>query len=281
MTQPPLIVCDLDGTLLRPDATASGYTRDVLNRLIAAGIPTTIATARGLPSIRALLPDVELALPVIELGGSYVSDPATGRHLSHHTLDRGLAARVVDHLLTAGIEPSLTAWDGETDTVAYGDLTTPGTRWFYEEKRDLGDPRLRYCADFRALTAEQRIALIRVSVPDADAESFAKTLDTLCRGQASIVSMSNGYCPGQTEFGVHSPTADKGAAVRDLRERVGHTGELLVCGDHLNDLAMFALADRRVAPSSAHPDVLALATDVTGPNDEDGVARFLEREFLA
>lgn len=46
-------------------------------------------------------------------------------------------------------------------------------------------------------------------------------------------------------------------------------------GDHLNDLPMFAVADRAVAPANAHPDVRARAAVVTAANDEDGVVRYL------
>ena len=58
--------------------------------------------------------------------------------------------------------------------------------------------------------------------------------------------------------------------------------EVLVFGDMPNDVPMFAWAGwRRVAVANAHPDVLALADEVTGTNDEDGVAVWLERMLSA
>ncbi|MCF2530080.1 HAD-IIB family hydrolase [Yinghuangia soli] len=280
----PLIVCDLDGTLLRPDATASDYTRAALGRLIAAGTALTIATARGVPSIRALLAGVELPLPVIELNGAYISDPGTGAHLDHHTLDAATASAVVDCLVAAGIEPTLTTWDGTADHVDFGALSNESARWFHDEKAAAGDPRLRYCTDFAALARTSTVALIRLAVPHDDAERTAKLLDGVCGDRATVLGIRNDYIPGWTEFSVHGPTADKGSALRGLRARIGHTGPLVVCGDHLNDLPMFDAADgpddRRVAPATAHPDVLARATDVAGPNHEDGIARFLLASFL-
>lgn len=72
------------------------------------------------------------------------------------------------------------------------------------------------------------------------------------------------------------PEAEKGRAVRHLAEVVGAGREpLTVYGGHLKDLPMFAVADRRVAPANAHPDVRARATDIVAFNDEDGVVRFL------
>ncbi|MGO2043291.1 MAG: HAD family hydrolase, partial [Cellulosimicrobium funkei] len=46
-------------------------------------------------------------------------------------------------------------------------------------------------------------------------------------------------------------------------------------GDRPNDLPMLRWAGRSFAVANAHPDVLAAATDRTGSNDDDGVARVL------
>lgn len=279
----PLIVCDLDGTLLRPDGTASEFTRDALGHLIAAGTDLTIATARGVPSIRTLLAGVELPLPVVELNGAYISDPSTGHHLVHHTLDTETAVAVVDALVAEGIEPTLTSWDGTADHVDFGALGNESTRWFHDEKAKAGDPRLRYCDDFAALSRTASVVLIRLAVSHQDADRTAELLDAVCGDRATVLGIRNDYIPGWTEFSVHGPTADKGNAVRSLRGHLGHTGPLVVCGDHLNDLPMFEAADgpadRRIAPANAHPAVLARATDVTAPNHEDGIARFLLDTF--
>ena len=57
-----MIVCDLDGTLLRTDKTVSKYTLDVLNKCRMAGVRFAIATARNIteasPWLDALNPDV-------------------------------------------------------------------------------------------------------------------------------------------------------------------------------------------------------------------------------
>jgi hydroxymethylpyrimidine pyrophosphatase-like HAD family hydrolase len=55
--------------------------------------------------------------------------------------------------------------------------------------------------------------------------------------------------------------------------------DVVVFGDMPNDIAAFewvrAAGGRAVAMAHAHPDLMAVATDVTGTNDEDGVAAFL------
>jgi hydroxymethylpyrimidine pyrophosphatase-like HAD family hydrolase len=46
-----------------------------------------------------------------------------------------------------------------------------------------------------------------------------------------------------------------------------------------NDLPMLAWAGHAVGMANAHPEVLEAVDEVTASNDDDGVARVLERLF--
>jgi hydroxymethylpyrimidine pyrophosphatase-like HAD family hydrolase len=48
-------VCDLDGTLLGPDARLSEFSRRGLNQLLSAGVQLTVASSRRTVSMRPLL----------------------------------------------------------------------------------------------------------------------------------------------------------------------------------------------------------------------------------
>jgi len=53
--------------------------------------------------------------------------------------------------------------------------------------------------------------------------------------------------------------------------------DVLVFGDMPNDLPMFRWAGfGRVAVANAHPEVRALADEITSSNDDDGVAVYLD-----
>ena len=53
--------------------------------------------------------------------------------------------------------------------------------------------------------------------------------------------------------------------------------EILVFGDEINDLSMFAMAGYAVAMENAAPDVLAAADEIAPRNVDDGVAVVIER----
>jgi hydroxymethylpyrimidine pyrophosphatase-like HAD family hydrolase len=70
----------------------------------------------------------------------------------------------------------------------------------------------------------------------------------------------------------------KASALAALADRAGiPSADVVAFGDMPNDLPMLAWAGRAVAVANAHPEVLALADEVTASNDEDGVAVVLER----
>jgi hypothetical protein len=97
-----LYVCDLDGTLLRSDATLSGFARDGINRLLDAGVHLTLASARGTAGMRALLDGVRLRLPVIELNGAFVSDMRSAARRQQRPLGVGRVRRSRDDPLDRG-----------------------------------------------------------------------------------------------------------------------------------------------------------------------------------
>jgi len=80
MKMKTLFVSDLDGTLLRNDATISEYSKNKLNEFISSGVLFTVATARSVASITKMLEGVDIELPVIEFNGGFISDLKTGEH---------------------------------------------------------------------------------------------------------------------------------------------------------------------------------------------------------
>ena len=76
-----LYISDLDGTLLRSDASLSAYTYRTLNALTDKGVLFTYATARSLRTARAVTEGLTTPIPLILNNGTFVLDTATGKHL--------------------------------------------------------------------------------------------------------------------------------------------------------------------------------------------------------
>lgn len=271
-----IYVCDLDGTLLRSDGKLSDFATRGLNQLLGVGVRLTVASSRGTQAMRALLAGVHLQLPVMELNGAFISDIESGRHLVSNVLAAPVALAAVEAFLAIGADPVLSTWDGSRDRVHFGPQANEGTSWYVDEKRAYGDPRLTPCEDLLGVAHREHVAAITAFVPDAEAKALTDQLREIVGGAALFYSAQNYYCPGWTEVQVQDRAAEKGAAIPSLLEACGATdADVIACGDHLNDLGLFAVATHSIAPANAHPAILESATTIVGSNDEDGIVRYL------
>lgn len=281
MSRPAIYVCDLDGTLLRSDASLSPFARDGLARLIESGVLLTVASARGAAGMRALLDGVGLRLPVIELNGAFVSELESGTHLASSVLSELDACAALEAILATGVDPVLSTWDGGHDRVHFGNRVNESIGWYVEEKKAHRDPRLAACDDLLVVARGEMVAQITTFVPDHESDLLSGRIRSVLGDDATVHASPNVYLPGWTEITIQHRAADKGSAVPVLLAACDvPEAEVIACGDHLNDLSLFAAAARSVAPANAHPAVLEAATEVVAGNDEDGIVRYLLERHL-
>ena len=271
-----VFVSDLDGTLLNDEANVSAYTAATLRTLLDNGLQFTVATARSIGAVRALLGSLPLPLPVIELNGAGLSDLATGRHLVLHTLPEATAAEVLDVLESGGFSPFVASFDGDADRLSWSTLINYGAEWYLGEKERLTDARVRLVKCNSEVLSEKIVGYTTFGRKE-ELLALTQDLNERFAGQIQAQSIPNQYIPGWWELNINHPEARKDKAVERLRRDYCAPGTLLtVFGDNLNDLEMLKIADRSIAVANAVPEALAIADLVIESNHRDGVARFLE-----
>jgi hydroxymethylpyrimidine pyrophosphatase-like HAD family hydrolase len=109
----------------------------------------------------------------------------------------------------------------------------------------------------------------------ADRDTFVGLVEQVVGDRATVTHSS---ADALAEISARGVTKATGLAAVAARHGVGPE-DVVVFGDMPNDIAAFdwvrEAGGRAVAMAHAHPDVLAAATDVTGTNEDDGVAAFL------
>ena len=73
--------------------------------------------------------------------------------------------------------------------------------------------------------------------------------------------------------------ASKSNAIKQLQKLLD-CGKLIVFGDGKNDIDMFEIADEAYAVGNAVDELKEAATAVIGNNNEDGVAKWLEKNVI-
>lgn len=274
-----LYVSDLDGTLLRDDAVLSARSFAILSRLLRDGMPFTVASARSVVSMQQVLGDLPLALPVIEFNGAFLTDYSTGKHLVVNAIDSGLCAEILVSLRCSGVEPFVSAFDGEMDCLYHERIVNEGMLGYLNSRIDSNDRRVR-----DPIRLDQCLGHKVVCFTIIDGEK--RLVDLRCEleeryGERLVFHLYQDPYSGWHWLTMHDRRSTKDQAIRRLQSMFGlDEHSLTVFGDHINDIRMFQIADTAVAVSNAQPSVMPYASEIIGSNMEDSVAEYLEREYV-
>lgn len=157
-------VSDLDGTLLREDATLSSFSRNALRELLRDHLPFTVASARSVTSIRAMLAGLKFHLPIIELNGAFISDLESGQHQIINGIEPAIVEDVYQLIGAFGCTPFVSTFGGTEDRLYYSDIVNEGMRWYLKDRQEHCDERLRFIQDL-TLSFQDEVVCLTVIGP--------------------------------------------------------------------------------------------------------------------
>jgi len=260
--RPRLIATDMDGTLLRRDDSVSEETVAELERWRADGVPVVLATGRP-PRWMRQIRDVLGTGTAVCCNGAVVMDLERFEILDEDPLQPAVLESVTTELRRR--QPD--TWFA----VEYGlefrhepiykprwDVDAPGVAEASLEEM-VAEPVAKLLARHEHLAPDEFVALVQDVIGDRATVTHSST-DALAEISAPGVTKASGLAKVAARHGIGPE-------------------DVVVFGDMPNDIAAFewvrAAGGRAVAMAHAHPELMAVATDVTGTNDDDGVATFL------
>jgi Cof subfamily protein (haloacid dehalogenase superfamily) len=273
-----LYVSDLDGTLLRPDATLSSRSRTILQDLLAKGLLFTVASARSSYTIREVIKGVPLKLPVIEINGAFVSEMDSSRHLIINDLDPALLHELYDRIRKHGLVPIIGTFDGERDRFYFDRPANSGMKKVIESRVNARDPRVSPVEDLR-VALRDRVVTFTIIAMETDLKQLREEIARDFAGRLTTHCFRDIYS-GFHWFQIQGINASKDRAIQQIIERFDLNGvELVVFGDNENDTPMFRIADRAVAVENATRSLQKAATDIIGSNKKDSVIDYIQQDF--
>jgi len=260
--RPKLIATDMDGTLLRSDDTVSEATLAELERWRDDGVPVVLATGRPprwMLKVRELLRHGT----AVCCNGAVLLDLAAFEVLHEEPLSPEILQEVTAELRRH--QP------GTWFAVEYG--LEFRHEPVYKPRWDVDAPGVEVATLDEMVTAP--VAKLLARHEDLPRDEFLALVESVVGDQATVTHSSSDALAEISAVGVTKAT---GIARVAAEHGVGPE-DVVVFGDMPNDIAAFewvrAAGGRAVAMAHAHEDLLAVATDVTGTNDDDGVAAFL------
>ncbi len=271
MRQIELIALDLDGTLLNSQKKLSQRNKEILSRCAQAGIQVVPATGRAadgiIPEVRAL-PGVTYA---IATNGGVVANIKTGENLLRCTLSNETALRIFNIIKDYHImyDPYINGRG----------ITEPR---FIDHMEEFGlSPVMQEMVRFTRDVVPNVIEFVRQSGKDvekiniymADLRDREALVNAISQVPGLVISSSL-----YNNIEINAEGATKGNALLWLADYLKIPREATVAfGDGGNDISMLKAAGIGIAMGNGLEQVKAAADQVTGTNDEDGVAEAIER----
>jgi Cof subfamily protein (haloacid dehalogenase superfamily) len=268
-----LYVTDLDGTLLGSDRAVSAFSSRVIQGLIDEGVLITCATARSWVTAGRMLGDLRFRVPVILYNGTFTYDAQHDLLLDEHALPEPVVQLIIEACHENRMSPLLYWMDGTRERVSWVSSDSNETMDRFWADRP-SDPRNSPRDTWARLPTRGVFNMAVIGAPVA-MHSLAAEIRERVGDSCEVNVQGDTYHPQDAWLDIVPANVSKAAAVKKLASLLG-ANRLVVFGDNLNDLPMFAIADESYAVANAMAAVRDAATGVIGSNDEDGVARWLE-----
>lgn len=267
MTEPAirLLVCDIDGTLVRHDKSLPNENVAAIRDLVKRGVAVTLISARPAAGIMPIARALGLPGPFGAFNGGTIFD-AGGRELVANKVPH-TTAKALNDLYS---QPGVTRW-----LFAAGEWLTSNPDNSHTAREVLSSGlQPRAAGDFSPwLNTVDKLVAVCDDDPVMDrieAEAFDLA------GVTATVVRSQDYYLDAT-----APQANKGEGVTRLAELYAVPLEqVAVIGDQANDIAMFRRAGLAIAMGQARPEVQAAASHVAASNEDAGVADAIARYII-
>jgi len=268
-----LFVSDLDGTLLNRDSVLSPYTCRTLERLTGEGMLFTYATARSIHSASAVAQGFTPKIPAVYHNGVFLIEPSSGKILQSVTFSERQKQEFMEIVEKYRIPPIVFSFIGGRERVSWDTtMENEGIRWYLVQRK--GDERLRPLEGIKDLFDGTPFTLTFINERrnlEGLYEEFLK------RGYTSCVFQQELY---REEYWLEimPENASKAKGIQHLRKLM-KCDRVISFGDAVNDIPMFQASDQCYAVENAVQPLKEIASGIIGSNQQDGVARWLEKHW--
>lgn len=274
------IAIDMDGTLLNKMQTVSEENKSAIHKAQEEGIEVIIATGRSFEEARYALDKVGLECPIICVNGAALFTQE-GKVAASHPMPIASVKNAAEWLEERGIYFEIytskgifsknyeTAIDALVDVMvtANQDIDPSQIRKYAEARLQLG--HVTSIADYAELFDQAELELYKILGFSTDLQVLDQAASRFKMDEGTAVTSS-----GRENVEITSKHAQKGIVLEKyVNEKEGSMQETMAIGDNYNDISMFERVGLSVAMGNAPTDIQNLCDEVTGTNEEHGVAK--------
>lgn len=269
-----MIGLDLDGTLLNENKELTAYTAEVLKKAISQGVHIVISTGRPITGVSKELLEFPGMRYVITSNGGRILDILEEKVLYEHPVPHETAEKVLsivseyEALREIYFDGQGYVQQDELDHIDYYVPKQPVRDYIRRTRKPVSDV-------WEKMDQMQDKGVDKVHAIFAKPEEVKAARKRLEKLDV-VISGSIG-----SNLEMNAPGVHKGEGLLILGKLLGiERGEIMACGDGGNDLDMIRTVGLGVAMENAIDEVKAAADYITCSNEEDGVAKAIEKFVL-
>lgn len=267
-----LVASDIDGTLLQSDFQISEYTKKTIQAAINKGIHFVLASGRIFGSARVYARQLGLNTAILACNGAIAKNALDGKVIFADPL-----AKETCQELFAQFEKDGTYYQFYGEEAFYAPRMVKEAMYFKEWALTLPEKDripVVYAPDPYAVLEKEAVYKIFIKSEGEKTRDYHRALI----GSRQDVTLT---CSWDTNFEINGAGVTKGNSVLKYGKMLGIKPEEIICiGDNHNDMDMIKAAGLGVAMGNGEEEVKAMAGYVTDTNDNDGVAKVLEKFIL-
>jgi len=273
-----LVAIDIDGTLADTQGHVRSATRDAVARAVAAGVKVVLCSGRRYRRILPVVAELGLDVPVVGHSGALVKDPTDHRTLWWGGFDDGLRDRLVRWIVATG-RPAVIYLDQFHTDIDFLVPGYPSGNGLFDEYVEVNMRHVRLEPRLLRDPPASSLEMCLIDTREAMLVCERGLHDALGDAVCTHVLRSPRYTGWMLE--ILRGDVHKWRAIRVLADR-WHipAGRILAIGDDVNDVAMLTESGLGIAMANAPDAVRRVADHVTSTNDDDGVARAIDRWVL-
>lgn len=271
-----LIAMDMDGTLLNSQKQVTEYTKDVLRKAADKGVKLVVCTGRIFTSAKSYARIIGTKAPIIASNGAYIREKDREEVIYEKYINKEKLLNIIRISREWGFYPHIYT----IDTI-------------YSEK--LIHSSLNYSKWNETVPEDEKINIKIVDsleeIVNKNGESFLKVVVMAQDDEIERLQQLKNYIKEHIDVAVFSSymnnfevmdkEVSKGRALEILAGFYNLSKDEIICfGDNENDKTMFEFAGFPVAMGNAEDELKKIAAYITDSNDDDGVAKAIEKIVL-
>lgn len=270
-----MVATDLDGTLLLQNKHISKRTYATLKKANENGVHVVIATGRSFSALPESIFKIDGMRYVVTSNGANIIDLKDNEVIYKNCIDAAQIPKIINFLKERPY--ILEVFTGGKAYMSKSDYDKFRSRTIDFRPIEYVLQTRIPIADIFEFTSKNASAIENININFDSLSDKPKAYEELLKFDNITVTTSFDF---NLEIGGN--TTSKGDALNFLTQMLGLTSKnVLSIGDNPNDSSMLGFAEIAVAVENAHEDIIKLADHITSSNDEDGVAKAVEKFVLS